>query len=151
MLSEICSRRPWIIDFQLLGMASEPHRAPSRLPAIAATVSQSSPIRTAVSKAFEKLAPSGRLILVGQPKPGAGVELMNAVSMFDGTGKSVRATQGGRTNPDEDIPRYIGLAMKGILDFETLHTDTFTLDEVNDGFDLLRTGNAGRIMIKIGD
>ena len=104
-----------------------------------------------ISKAFEKLAPSGRLILVGQPKPGAGVELMNAVSMFDGTGKSVRATQGGRTNPDEDIPRYIGLAMKGILDFETLHTDTFTLDEVNDGFDLLRTGNAGRIMIKIGD
>ena len=34
--------------------------------------------------------------------------------MFDGTGKSVRATQGGRTNPDEDIPRYIGLAERYI-------------------------------------
>jgi S-(hydroxymethyl)glutathione dehydrogenase/alcohol dehydrogenase len=32
-----------------------------------------------------------------------------------------------------------------------LVTHTFTLDEVNDAFDLLKTGNAGRIMIKIGD
>ena len=104
-----------------------------------------------IAAAFNRLAPSGRLVLVGQPKPGATVSFSDAVSMFDGSGKSVRATQGGRTEPEKDIPRYIKLAMDGHLDYETLHTHTFTLDEVNDAFDLLRSGNAGRIMIKIGD
>jgi S-(hydroxymethyl)glutathione dehydrogenase/alcohol dehydrogenase len=76
---------------------------------------------------------------------------MNVVSMFDGTGKTIKASQGGRTKPETDIPRYISLAMKGSLDFESLHTDTFTLDEVNDAFDLLRSGKSGRIMIEIGE
>ena len=104
-----------------------------------------------ISKAFERLNPGGRLILVGQPAPDRIVCLPNAVSMFDGTGKSIRATQGGRTDPEKDIPRYIKLAMNGKLDYETLHTHTFTLDEVNEAFDLLRSGNAGRIMVKINE
>ena len=104
-----------------------------------------------IADAYDKLAPSGRLILVGQPAPGKSVELPNAVSMFDGTGKSVKATQGGRTIPHVDIPRYIELASRGIISYEQLHTDTFTLDEVNDAFDLLKSGSAGRIMIKIGE
>ena len=70
--------------------------------------------------------------------------------MFDGAGKSIRATQGGRTDPEKDIPRYIALAEKGLLEYEGLHTNTFTLDEINDAFDLLRSGDAGRIMINIG-
>ena len=104
-----------------------------------------------ISDAYNKLAPSGRLILVGQPAPGKSVELPNAVSMFDGTGKSVKATQGGGTIPHVDIPRYIDLASRGIISYKQLHTDTFTLDEVNDAFDLLKSGSAGRIMIKIGE
>ena len=104
-----------------------------------------------IADAYNKLAPSGRLILVGQPAPGKSVELPNAVSMFDGTGKSVKATQGGGTIPHVDIPRYIDLASRGIISYEQLHTDTFTLDEVNDAFDLLKSGSAGRIMIKIGE
>ena len=104
-----------------------------------------------IGDAYNKLAPSGRLILVGQPAPGKSVELPNAVSMFDGTGKSVKATQGGGTIPHVDIPRYIDLASRGIIHYKQLHTDTFTLDEVNDAFDLLKSGSAGRIMIKIGE
>ncbi len=104
-----------------------------------------------IGDAYDKLAPSGRLILVGQPAPGKSVELPNAVSMFDGTGKSVKATQGGRTIPHIDIPRYIELAERGVISYEQLHTDTFTLDEVNEAFDLLKSGSAGRIMIKIGE
>ena len=48
-----------------------------------------------------------------------------------------------------DIPRYVALANRGIIDYETLHTDTFKLDEINDAFDLLKSGNAGRIIIKM--
>ena len=104
-----------------------------------------------ITRAFDLLAPSGRLILVGQPQPDANLNLLNPLSFFDGQGKSVRASQGGRTNPTTDIPRYVSLATKGVLDFETLHTDTFSLDDINEAFDLLKSGNAGRIMIKIGE
>ena len=104
-----------------------------------------------ISKAFDKLAPSGRLIMVGQPAPGTDLNIFNPLSMFDGQGKSIRASQGGGTIPHEDIPRYIKLANRGTLDFNTLHTDTFSLDDINDAFDLLKTGNAGRIIIKIGE
>ena len=104
-----------------------------------------------IAEAYKKLGPSGRLILVGQPAPGKYLEIPNGVSMFEGTGKSIRATQGGRTDPETDIPRYIGLAKKEVLDWRSLHTDTFSLDEVNDAFDLLKSGNAGRIMIEIGE
>ena len=104
-----------------------------------------------ISAAYERLKPGGRLVLVGQPAPDRIVCLPNAVSMFEGTGKSIRATQGGRTDPEKDIPRYIDLALKGILDYESLHTHTFSLDEVNEAFDMLRSGNAGRIMVRIND
>ena len=104
-----------------------------------------------ISKAFDKLAPSGRLIMVGQPAPGTDLNIFNPLSMFDGQGKSIRASQGGGTKPDVDIPRYINLANREMLDFNTLHTDTFALDNINDAFDLLKTGNAGRIIIKIGE
>ena len=104
-----------------------------------------------ISDAYEKLSNTGRLVLVGQPAPGRSIEVRNALSMFDGFGKSIRATQGGKTDPEKDIPRYIGLANSGVLKFEELHTHTFTLDTINDAFDLLKTGNAGRIMVKIND
>ena len=41
---------------------------------------------------FERLKPGGRLVLVGQPALDRIVCLPNAVSMFDGTGKSIRNT-----------------------------------------------------------
>ena len=104
-----------------------------------------------ISAAFERLRPGGRLILTGQPAPDRLVCLPNAVSMFDGSGKSIRATKGGGTDPEKDIPRYIKLALKGLLDYETIHTHTFTLDEINEAFDLLSSGCVGKIMIKINE
>ena len=104
-----------------------------------------------ISAAFERLKPGGRLILTGQPAPDRLVCLPNVVSMFDGSGKSIRAIKGGGTDPEKDIPRYIKLALKGLLDYETIHTHTFTLDEINEAFDLLRSGSAGKIMIKISE
>jgi S-(hydroxymethyl)glutathione dehydrogenase/alcohol dehydrogenase len=104
-----------------------------------------------ISKSISILSNTGRMVLVGQPAPGKFVEVMNAVNLFNGVGQSIKATQGGKTNPNEDIPRYVKLHQNGLLDISKLVTHTFTLDEVNDAFDLLKTGNAGRIMIKIGD
>lgn len=104
-----------------------------------------------ISQGISILSNTGRMILVGQPAPGKFVEVTNAVNLFNGIGQSIRATQGGKTNPQEDIPRYIRLHNEGLLDVSKLITHTFTLDQINEAFDLLKSGNAGRIMIKIAE
>jgi S-(hydroxymethyl)glutathione dehydrogenase/alcohol dehydrogenase len=104
-----------------------------------------------ISRGISILSNTGRMILVGQPAPGKFVEVMNAVNLFNGIGQSIKATQGGKTNPQEDIPRYIKLHKEGLLDVSKIITHTFILDQINEAFDLLKSGNAGRIMIKIAE
>lgn len=104
-----------------------------------------------ISDCINKLSNRGRMVLVGQPAPGKMVEVMNAVNLFNGIGQSIKATQGGKTNPAEDIPRYVRMHQEGLLDIKQFVTHRFKLDEVNDAFDLLKSGNAGRIIIEIGD
>ena len=102
-----------------------------------------------ISACVSKLSGKGRMILVGQPAPGRGVEVMNAVNLFSGMGQIIKATQGGKTNPTEDIPRYVRMHKEGKLDIESFVTHRFKLDQVNEAFDLLRSGNAGRIIIEM--
>lgn len=104
-----------------------------------------------ISKGISILSGTGRMVLVGQPVPGKFVEVMNAVNLFNGVGQSIKATQGGKTNPQEDIPRYVKLYNQGILDISKLITHKFKLEQVNEAFNLLKSGNAGRIMIEIGE
>ena len=63
--------------------------------------------------------------------------------------KTIKATQGGKTSPTEDIPRYVKLHQAGVLDIKKIITHTFGLEEINDAVSLLKSGHAGRIMIKI--
>ena len=89
---------------------------------------------------MERPNPSGRLILVGQPHEDGNCNSKCPVSMFEGSGKTIKAIQGGMTNPTVDIPRYIDLALRWETGLRDIHTHTYTLDEVNDAFDLLRSG-----------
>jgi Zn-dependent alcohol dehydrogenase len=102
-----------------------------------------------VSQAFGMLSNRGRIILLGQPKPGQQLHLPDALKFFNGSGLTIKASQGGSTIPHEDIPRYLELLRLGYISVENLITHRFTLDQVNQAFDLLKTGNAGRIMITI--
>ena len=100
-----------------------------------------------ISNCIQLLSNTGRFILVGQPKPGQEIVIPNANKLFDGVGKSISATQGGKTSPSDDIPRYVNLYNAGILRVDTIITHTFKLDYINDALDLLKSGNAGRIII----
>ena len=102
-----------------------------------------------IANATTYLSGNGRLILVGQPKPDQKLEIPTANKLFDGIGKTIKATQGGKTNPTEDIPRYIKLHKAGLLDITKIITHRFDLNDINKAFDLLRSGKAGRIIINI--
>lgn len=104
-----------------------------------------------ITESISKLSNQGRMILVGQPAPGKMVEVMNAVNLFNGMGQSIKATQGGRTNPQEDIPRYVKMYQEGILNVKQFVTHYFNLNQINEAFDLLKTGDAGRIIVKIAE
>jgi S-(hydroxymethyl)glutathione dehydrogenase / alcohol dehydrogenase len=103
-----------------------------------------------ISDAITHLAGGGRLVLVGQPKPGMSIEIPNAVSLFDGTGKTIKATQGGKTNPALDIPRYANMYLTGLYgSTDGIVTHRFRLDDIDLAFDMLEHGDAGRIMIRM--
>ena len=102
-----------------------------------------------IANAISYLSGTGRMILVGQPKPGQEISIPNANKLFDGNGKLIKATQGGKTSPVEDIPRYINLYKSGLLDINKIITHRFNLNEINEAFALLKSGKAGRIIINI--
>jgi Zn-dependent alcohol dehydrogenase len=105
-------------------------------------------VASVIAEALSFLSCNGRMILVGQPPPNTDAKIPDASSLFNGRGHSIKASQGGCSKPDLDIPRYIKLFKNGKLNIKSLITDYFDLSEVNDAFSLLRSGDAGRIMIK---
>lgn len=101
----------------------------------------------AISQGLQRVADSGRFILVGQPPPGVAVPLTEARHFFGGEGKQLRATQGGQFRPHLDIPRYVALHAAGKLDLTGIITHRFPLADVNAAIELVRTGQAGRVMV----
>ena len=102
-----------------------------------------------VSAAIAKLSIYGRLILVGQPDPKQSLLIPNALNLFNGSGISIKASQGGSSVPHLDIPRYLQLFNLGLISTESIITHRFKLDNVNLAIETLKSGNAGRIMIEM--
>lgn len=105
--------------------------------------------KQSIEETIPLLSGTGRYILIGQPKPGESVGLLNANHLFGGEGKTIKATQGGKFSPSNDILRYIKLHKAGILKIDGIITHRVKLDDINDAIDLVRNGQAGRIIINI--
>ena len=97
------------------------------------------------------LSDNGRLIMIGQPDPKMTLNISNVQSLFGSKGKIIKTTQGGMTNPSEDIPRYIELFRAGKLKYSNSVTHRFALADVNEGFKVLRSGTGGRVLIEMGN
>jgi len=100
-----------------------------------------------MEKTLPLLNPSGRFIMVGQPKPGEAVSMTNARHMFEGEGKTIKATQGGGFRPELDIPRYVRMWKAGVLNIDGIITARLPLRQLNKGLDMVRAGKASRVLI----
>ena len=71
------------------------------------------------------------------------MEMSANVSLLDLTlmEKQVVGSLFGSGNPRADIPKLLNLYREGQLDLDGLVTKTYTLDQVNDGYDDMRAGN----------
>ena len=65
--------------------------------------------------------------------------------------KVVKPTTGGwgPSAPDQDIPRYLGLYQRKQLQLDNLITHRFPLEKINEAIDAVRTGTAGRCLVKL--
>jgi S-(hydroxymethyl)glutathione dehydrogenase/alcohol dehydrogenase len=85
--------------------------------------------------------------MIGQPAPTKPVCISNARHLFDGEGKTIKATQGGGFRPDLDLPRYL-TAVESLY-LERLVTHRLPLAKINTALDLVRQGEAGRVLIEM--
>jgi len=103
----------------------------------------------AIYETMKFLGDSGRYILVGQPKPGQDIKIPDGVSWWSPSGKSIIVSQGGKTNPQNDLKRYVKMHKAGILDIDKIITAVYSIDGVDEAFELLMSGIAGRVMVKM--
>ncbi len=104
-----------------------------------------------IAMGSELLSNFGRMILVAQPEPGKDITIPNASGFFGSNGKELISTQGGKTNPTEDIPRYVTLFNNSHLNYEALITEKVSLEDVNEAIIRLKAGKSGRIMVEISN
>jgi S-(hydroxymethyl)glutathione dehydrogenase/alcohol dehydrogenase len=112
----------------------------SRFDVVVDTVGNSGTMATGL----RHLAPGGQLILVGHPTgdvtiPGAG--------LFAGEGQRIKATQGGGFAPDRDVPRWVRLWQTGKLRAQDTITHSLPFAQINEGIDLVRNCQAGRVFL----
>ncbi len=62
--------------------------------------------------------------------------------------KAIRGSYMGSCTPERDVPRYINLYKQGRLPVQKTRTATITLDEINEGFDRLSSGDEVRQAVK---
>jgi S-(hydroxymethyl)glutathione dehydrogenase/alcohol dehydrogenase len=99
-----------------------------------------------IEEAYEVTSPRGRTVLVGVPRAGEKARLYTLPLYF---GRTLSGSHGGQAEPATDIPRYVNLWRQGRLRLAEMITHTLALGEINEAIALLRTGGAGRCMIRM--
>ena len=96
-----------------------------------------------MEQAYELTPNDGKTIFVGVPD-----DKISIHSLPLAFNKILKASHGGDSVPDKDIPRYIRLIENKKMSLDGFITHEFNLDDINKAIDLFRTGKAGRIIIK---
>jgi len=99
-----------------------------------------------IEQAYELTHSDGKTICVGVPRKGDNISIYSLPLHFN---KVLTGSHGGDAVPDLEIPRYIRLMESDKMTLDGLITHEFSLDEINEGLDLFRSGEAGRIIIKM--
>ena len=101
-------------------------------------------VKSVIESAYELTHKDGSLVLVGVPHEKVTINTLRVHFNMVLTG-----SEGGSSKPDIDIPRIIRLVKAGRLSFDGIITDEFALDDINAAFDLVRSGKAGRVLIRV--
>ena len=99
-----------------------------------------------IELAYDLTHADGRTILVGVPRKGDNVNIYTLPLHFK---KILKGSHGGNAVPDLEIPRLIRLVNQGRMKLDGLFTHEFPLDQINEALAALRSGEAGRVLIRM--
>jgi len=100
-------------------------------------------VKSVIESAYELTHADGTCVLVGVPS-----EKVTIYTLPIHFNKVLTGSHGGSAMPHIDIPRIIRLVKAGRLSFDGIITDEFALEDINPAFDLVRSGKAGRVLIR---
>jgi S-(hydroxymethyl)glutathione dehydrogenase/alcohol dehydrogenase len=102
-------------------------------------------VKSVIELAYNVTHPDGTCVLVGVPS-----EKVSIYTLPIHFNKVLTGSHGGDAVPQVDIPRLIRLNQAGRLSFDGIITHEFPLDDINAALDLVRSGAAGRVLLKVG-
>lgn len=98
--------------------------------------------------ALEMVRVGGGLYLVGTVDPGSTITLSNLDLIL--TQKRVQGVYMGSSTPRQDIPRWADLYLQGRFELDRLLSREVSLDQVSEGYDMLRDPDVARVVITSG-
>lgn len=101
-----------------------------------------------IELAYDLTHADGRTILVGVPRKGDNVSIYTLPLHFK---KILKGSHGGSVSPDIEIPRLINLVNNGKMRLDGLVTHVFPLEKVNDAISAMRSGEAARVLLDMGN
>ncbi|MPY95365.1 MAG: zinc-binding dehydrogenase [Acidimicrobiia bacterium] len=102
-------------------------------------------LKQTAEQAWAMLAPRGTATIIGMVPFGTKIEIPgHEIFMQE---KILRGSMMGSNQFRTDMPRFIDLYLDGRLLLDEMVTGRITLDEVNEGYDLMRRGESTRTVI----
>lgn len=102
-----------------------------------------------MAQAYNMTTKTGTAVVVGIAAPNENVTI-NAFSL-PSQAKTLKGSWLGQGNPAVDYPKLLDLNAAGKLKLEPLVSEFFSLDQVNEGFDQLKSGQNIRGVIRFED
>jgi S-(hydroxymethyl)glutathione dehydrogenase/alcohol dehydrogenase len=102
-------------------------------------------VKSVIELGYNLTHADGTCVLVGVPN-----EKVTIYTLPIHFNKVLTGSHGGDAVPQIDIPRLIRLNRAERLSFDGIITHEFSLDQINDALDLVRSGAAGRVVLNVG-
>lgn len=99
--------------------------------------------------ALEAVRPGGKLILAGLAPMGSGTNLPGAI--LTRQEKMVKGSYYGSVNPHRDFPLLLNMYMSGKLKLDQMISQRYRLDQINEAYAAMLTGEVARGLIVFDD
>jgi S-(hydroxymethyl)glutathione dehydrogenase/alcohol dehydrogenase len=102
-------------------------------------------VKQVIEEAYDLTHADGTCVLVGVPS-----EKITIYTLPIHFNKVLTGSHGGDAAPHIDIPRLIRLNKAGRLSLDGIITHEYSLDEINTALETVRSGSAGRVVLRVG-
>jgi S-(hydroxymethyl)glutathione dehydrogenase/alcohol dehydrogenase len=94
--------------------------------------------------AFAMVGSGGVAVVIGLIRPGETVSIPGVELFYE---KRLQGSNMGSNRFRIDVPRYVEMYLDGRLDLDAMITETMPIEDINTGFDQMRTGRVARNVI----